>query len=237
MRKEPARTLAVASGAAGATLRCVGWLKTLGWTFYSRADGLIEYVGTGSRNQSFGLDLGISITSAELWFIASSRLINDTAMNLEIFKRGQELVVTGSASNSATYTVAKEAVGALAEVTVNQLNWSAPHTIYRAGSTGPDQIAWLAAGDRVHITNANGNDGWYHVTAVSGSWADMWFQVAETFTGISSYTTTIRRGHYIAIEETPVEEKPGATVTLAVAVPVGGVKRGLVVGRFVQPTS
>jgi len=197
-----------------ATLYCVGWLKTLGWLFYSRADGLIEYVGTGSRDQV----LGLGVTGNEFWFASESREIHDTGMNLYDFERGQKLAVSGSTSNNTTYTVSRSTTSGPAGVTIShQLNFLASNkTIYRYGTTGPDELAWLRPGDRIHITGTSGNNGWFFVTGVSPSWADMWITVADTINDEIATNPVLWRGHAIGLEEQPVEEKPGATVTIVV---------------------
>lgn len=197
-----------------ATLYCVGWLKTLGWLFYSRAEGLVEYVGTGSREQVFGL----GVQDNEFWFVNESREIHDTGMNLYDFQRGQRIAVSGSASNNTTYTVARTTANGPAGVTIShQLNFLASNkTIYRYGSTGPGEMAWLRPGDRIHITGTGSNNGWYFVTGVSPSWADMWITVADSINNEIATNPVLWRGHAIGLEEQPVEEKPGANVTLVV---------------------
>lgn len=203
-----------ASGQGRATLRCVGWLKSLGWLYYSRAHGLIEYVGTGSKEQV----LGLGVQDNEFWFVNESREIHDTGMNLYDFQRGQKIAVSGSASNNTTYTVARTTSGGPAGVTIShQLNFLASNkTIYRYGSTGPGEMAWLRPGDRVHITGTGSNNGWYFVTGVSPSWADMWITVADSINNEIATNPVLWRGHAIGLEEQPTEEKPGANVTIVV---------------------
>lgn len=195
-------------------LSCVGWLKTLGWLYYSRADGLLEYVGTGAKDQVFGL----GVSDDEFWFVAEGREIHDTGLNLYKFERGQKLAVSGSSSNNTTYTVARPTTTGPAGVTIsNQLNFLASNkTIYRYGSTSPAELAWIMPGDRIHITGTTYNNGWYQVTGVSPTWADMWITVAESITNELPTNPVLWRGHSIGLEEQPTEEKPGATVTLVV---------------------
>jgi hypothetical protein len=199
---------------AVATLRCVGWLKTLSWLYYSRDYGLVEYVGNGSTDQVFGL----GVSDNEFWFVAESREIHDTGMNLYKFERGQRLAVSGSTSNNTTFTVSRPTTSGPAGLTIShQLNFVASNkTIYRYGTTGPNELAWIAKGDRLHITGTTNNNGWFQVTGISSSWADMWISVSESLTNEVATNPVLWRGHSIGLEEQPTEEKPGASVTIYV---------------------
>lgn len=194
-------------------LSCVGWLKTLGWLYYSRSEGLLEYTGTGATEQA----LGLGIVSSELWFAAQERLICDTGLNLYDFEKGMRLAVSGSVSNNTVYTVAAGTNQGPAGLTTTGLNWSASNrTIYVQGGHDAAQLAWLQAGDRIHVTGTTLNNGWYLVTSRSPSWADMWVTVAESINGEATSAAILWRGHSVGLEEQPVEEKPGASVTLVV---------------------
>ena len=195
---------------AKATLRCVGWLKTLSWLYYSRADGLVEYVGTGSTEQIWGR----GVTGSEFWFAAQSRLINDTDMNLYDFEKVMRIIVTGSASNNTTYTVATGTTQGPAGLTTSPVNFSGQTAFLASGD--PATLAWMAAGDRIHITGTASNNGWFLVTERGASYASMYVKFAETFVGEGPVSPVMWRGHSIALEETPTEEKPGASVTIVV---------------------
>ena len=195
---------------AKVTLRCVGWLKTLGWQYYSRADGLTEYVGTGSREQIWGR----GVTGAEFWFAAQARLLNDTDMNLYDFEKGMKIVVTGSASNNTTFTVAAGTTEGPAGLTTSPVNFSGETAFLASGD--PSTLAWMRSGDRIHITGTSSNDGWYLVTERGPSYAAMYVKFAETFVSEGPVSPVMWRGHSISLEETPTEEKPGASVTIVV---------------------
>ena len=200
---------------AKVTLRCVGWLKTLSWLYYSRSHGLAEYVGTGSKEQAFGL----GAVSSQLWFSALERELNDTDTNLGEFRTGQKITVTGSASNNATYTVASTTNAGLAGGPASPVNFDGQTAFLAVSPPGgdPATLAWMAAGERIRIMNTSLNNGWYYVAERSPSWAAMYVKFAETFASEAASAPQFWRGHSITLEEaTVVEEKPGATVTLTV---------------------
>jgi len=197
---------------AAVTLRCVGWLKTLGWLYYSQADGQVEYVGTGSRDQIFGM----GITSSQLWFSASDRQITDTDTNLYDFKKGMKIAVSGSASNDGNLTITAGTTQGPAGGPGPSCNFDGTNTIYLA-SGDPGKMAWMASGDRIVISNTASNNAWFRVTERGPSYAAMYLELAEAGTTEGPVTPTFWRGHFISVAETTiVEEKPGASVTLTV---------------------
>lgn len=197
-------------------LRCVGWLKTLSWLYYSRADGMLEYTGTGSVDQV----LGMGLTASTLWFQKEQRRINDTSAGLRNLKQGMTLHITGSASNNTIYTVQTGTERGASSVTSSLLSFTNGATLY--SDDAPQVLGWLAPDDIIRVSNTLYNNGWYRVTRVAPQASPpepvgAWIEATPNFT--SEYHTAgnvIQRGHWIELAEEPVEEMPGATVTITV---------------------
>jgi len=195
-----------------AVLRCRGWYQTLGWRYYQRLDGRVEYMPSAQvYNQPIGWGI---VSSTAIGFGLSG--LHDASGRLAAFAAGHKLTVTGAANagNNKTYTVASstsEVVEAITQTTIKfeETDDILDTTWQSLGFVKADH--WLrvqgsALNSRWHFV---GNTGESHVrtsASVSGAIVDEWDGPSITLTQAQKLSTT---------EANSASEAPGAgTVTV-----------------------
>jgi len=188
-----------------ATLRCTGYINTLGWTYYSRADGWEEYDEGGTVQV-----MGAGATRTTIGFNADNKFVYNTNSALVA---GSKFVVSGSTSNDGTYTVANLIEQEDETYTASTIEFA------ETGMTNDDDIYDSASGlgvfmedDVIQIGGSTSNDGIY--TVVNDGAAQI--EIAEnvlTYEAAGS-SITIKRRSYVTTVESIVEEDAGASVTI-----------------------
>lgn len=196
-----------ASEGVRGTLRCRGWWSTLGWRYYANPAGREGHEIAGGANQA----LGAGATSAtETGFQALGRIIFNTGSALY---PGSKFVVSGSASNDGTYTVASLNEQETEIYTASTITFAEP------GETDDDDVYDSAGGmavfendDVIQITGSSLNDGIYAVKTQGAS-------TMEVKNGSVTYeaagaSVTISRRSYVVVKEALAEEDAGASLTI-----------------------
>lgn len=83
-----------------AVLRCAGWMETASWQYYSQPLGYIANINSSSKYQKLGLGL-----TSQFGFNADKRTIHDLSARMDVFKKDDKILITGSTLNSGTFTV------------------------------------------------------------------------------------------------------------------------------------
>lgn len=84
-----------------AEIECIGKFWLFDWTYYSRDEGLVEYVPSGGQAQKVGL----GFTSTGVAFEAYNRVMTDINGNLGELKKNDVIEIASSVDNDGTYTV------------------------------------------------------------------------------------------------------------------------------------
>ena len=193
MRKEPARTLAVASGAAGATLRCVGWWKQLEWRYWAQPAGLEQYAGKAKEEHI----LSFALTSTELGFRLPSSVV-DILGRLDVLTKGTRIIVYGSAGNDYVYTVKSPPSSPQDDAVAytSSLIWFDPaDDIFDVN----DGLAPFKAGDMLKISGGS-NSGYWKVNKAGVDHIEV--NPKSIVHADVGPNITIRRGHTLEVEET-----------------------------------
>lgn len=205
--RKPVATIAMEMGQpVEATLRCAGYMSTLGWTYYSRADGWEEY-DAGGTAQAMGAGAG---PSTVIGFNADNKIIFNVGTALT---GGSKFVVSGSASNNGTFTVAnlieqEDETYTASTIAFAELGMTNDDDIYDSASG----LGNLAVDDVFQIEGSTSNDGIYTV-ANDGAAAIEVVENVLTYEAAGA-SVTLRRRNYVNVVESVVEEDAGASVTI-----------------------
>lgn len=233
----PASTGGGAGTGATVTLSCGGWFETLDWRYYSRGEGLLEFLGSSETPQKIGL----GFTGSGVGFRAGARSVVSLGARLGHFQKGDQLRVSGSASNDGTYTVERDTDQEAATYTAGTLSFDATMQEVRDSAHG---LAAFDTGETILVAGSTSNDGAYtiekanHKEAASHTDANFAFNAATKIINNWAYGlgvfgpgdllvvsgSTSNNGYYhvksgssdgsaLTVEEALTDEAAGATVT------------------------
>lgn len=200
-----------------ATLRCVGWLETLKWQYYTQPLGFIANTNT---SQSKTQKLGLGLTAATIGFNADKRTLHDRLGRLGNFKKDDQIIISGATNptNNGTFTVEQGTDKTLVTISGSQYGFktvSGDPQIY--DNTTGGGLAPLSAGDMLYVTGATNpaNNGYYFVLSATSDGKTV--VVDRSVVTELGATITIVRGNAIRVVATGfVDEYPSATVTVKI---------------------
>lgn len=101
-RRYPTPTIRPGSnGRVYASLRCEGWFRGIKRTYYTRDEGVVEYMPSGGVSQR----MGWGFTTNKLGFTARGRTVSDGNAYINSLDAGEYFRVSGSYSNNSAFTV------------------------------------------------------------------------------------------------------------------------------------
>lgn len=198
--------VATVTPAVGATVRCIGLYHALGWRYYTNLAGRIE----NQTADGGEIAIGWQLTSAEIGIKRS----------FGIFHLGDQLggpiksdgvLVTGSASNNATFTVAGKSEGH-AEYTASTIAFEVADDVRDAANGMVD----MPANTFVKITGSANNTGIYWIkNKISDGHFEVGGGVSATIvTESAGPSITLRTGASLAVAEALTSEPAGQAITL-----------------------
>jgi len=212
-RKLPKSTAPQSGGSGGrsdegisVTLECRGWFDTIGWRYYSRVEGQLNFLGTSEYEQK----LGLGFTSAAFGFEAGTRRVSQRYAKLGGLNKGDTLRITGSASNNGVFTVESGTQREAATYAAATISFDAATREVRDSANG---LKAFDAHDTVQISGSASNNVWRRIESADADGSK--FVVFSTLVGeAAGASVVIDRGHDIVVEEALVDELPGASVTI-----------------------
>jgi len=199
LRSYPHVEIAPAGSAGdGATLSCRGWWHTLGWEYYSRADGLVEHTAGNAT-----LPLGLGLVDNTIGFDGDNERILDLYARLNRIRANDWVEVAGSASNDGTYQVESSSNQEAEAYTNTTISFSGNRI-----SDSAKGLGFIDANDIIQVSGSASNDGYYSVAAGAGdgSWVDVDQALTTEAAGAS---VTIRNGKGIKVRANLLDELPG----------------------------
>jgi hypothetical protein len=181
----------------------------LGWLFYARAGGRVEYAEGGGVTHP----LGWALTSDQVGFW--NKYIFHTPALLGGLQEGMRVWVSGSSVNNRIYTIAKRATDAYVTVTADTIHFEADDDIRDAA---PGNLGGFRSIGMIRISNAGANTGYKVIEQVSATYLN----VEHAFGGIVDSGgpvagVTIEQGHHVEVTPRTSTEAPAATVSLTTA--------------------
>ena len=198
------------AGGTGATLRCVGRWAMLANSYYAQPAGLELYDGDQTAQQP----LGQGLTATTIGFTKDG-YIHDTSGRLHTIADGGGLRVSGATNGGNNgNVVVKEATRVESKSLVAAtVSFTASDTI----SDSASNLGLASENDFIVVAGAasGANNGTKRVVDAGGK--AMKVDPSSIVTAAASPTITITRGNKILTDAAaPVQEFPGATVTLTV---------------------
>ena len=89
-----------------ALLISIGWWQTLAWKYFQRLEGRIEYAGS-TETTGIQQAIGWGLTASNISFSGATLTCGTTDVFTSLAAAGQ-IVITGSASNNGTFTLARD---------------------------------------------------------------------------------------------------------------------------------
>lgn len=202
------RSALAGSRKPSATLRCRGHYETVGWRYYQRTDGRLEYMPQDTI-QAQPIGWGIS-ASDQIGFGDSG--IHDAWGRLGLLPTGAKLAVTGSTSNNKTWTVAEQTAEEVGSYANNTIYFQPSDDIHDAASG----MGMVKADHWLLVSGSAANSRWHRV---GNAGADHVRTSASVSGAIVAEGTGPTIGLYLAQKMSTVEtatyEAPGsASVTV-----------------------
>lgn len=197
---------------------CVGWAETLGWKYFEWPQGRKEY---WAQTTAGTMRVGWGFTATTVGFVGDGKRIHERDGKLAGLNTGEQVRVTGSASNNGWKTVTARGSGEAETYTATTIEFDPVDDILDSA----DGIGFLRVGDVVEVSGGGTNNGSHliddsgtdHVT-VDTAWGGSIDAVA------AGPSVTLKRGTNVEISESVTNELPGASVTVtAVGAKVGQV--------------
>lgn len=209
-RAAPALGLAAdgGEGEVSALLMCVGWWSTLGWLFYERTGGRVEFAEGGGVTHP----VGWALTSDQVGFWY--KYLFHTPALLSGLQVGMQVWVSGSDDNERIYTIVKRATDAYVSVTADTIMFEEDDDIRDAA---PGNLGVFRSPGMIRISGDGANNGFRIIEQVSATYLN----VEQAFGGIVNYgagpAITIEQGHHVEVTPRTTTETPGALVSLTTA--------------------
>lgn len=188
--KDPTNELSIGTATAGkqptVKLMCKGWLETLRWQYYSQSSGYIAHNVNGDKYHK----LGLGLTDTIIGFYRGRKTIHDLDGRLGVFKKDDQIRVSGSTSNNGVFTVTSSTSRDVFSVTSTGIAFRT--------FTGKSRIKDAAyglgdfkVGASVVVTGSASNNGTYTIKGMAGDGGYLEFDdVLTTETSGASITLT-----------------------------------------------
>ena len=190
---------AVGGRGASATLRCIGFWRTLGWRYLTQSAGRIAHTG---ENQTAAL-LGWGFESSQLvGFDSRTARIHQLGAALAGLHAGDRIRVTGSASNDGSYTVVEAAAAEKQVVYAASAVSFDPSDDMHDGGGRLDQ---LRAGEMALLAGSVSNGGFWFLKSVSADHATLHPpQIVQE----SARPVTVTQGNSVRVAQPLTLERP-----------------------------
>lgn len=188
-----------------ATVLCIGWIETLRWIHFARAEGRTEEGTSGTEAHAIGWGL----TSNQIGFADSG--LHHLGAQLGALLAGDKVVISGSSSNNGTLTVNQAATNEQAAYTATTIAFDPSDDIIDSANG----LGFVDNGYFIYVQGSTANSG-YHLIDETG---DAHIATVEALTGTISTeaegpSITITQGNRVTVDEALTDEIPGATITL-----------------------
>lgn len=215
-RSAPLRSVAAGSGEDGATLRCVGYWRSLEWRYWSQSAGQIERDQEVNANEL----LGWAVTSDEIGFYKPLLRVGSLAADLAVLAKADRIEVSGSASNDDLYeVVAPDERQAVTSYTATTIYFDPSDDVHDSDAL----LNQFIPGDLLEISGATetNNNGDFWLKDMFQESSDGGFDHIRVHPGsiaaeAAGASVTIAAGNSVELAPRPaLNEWPGSTITLA----------------------
>lgn len=198
----------------GALITCIGWWETLGWRYFTRLEGRIEWDGGSGDRYDQILGWGFTSNQIGVSAVGGAAILDDLGVRLAPLSVGDQIVVSGATNpaNNKMLTIVRRASGTTQIIIANNnISFNPVDDIVAAsailGAIRNDQyllVAGSPSNSRYHLIETAGDSALATVEAVTGN------ITAES----AGPVITLTQGHAISVAESVVTEMPGANITL-----------------------
>lgn len=215
-RSAPLRSVAAGSGEDGATLRCVGYWRSLEWRYWSQSAGQIERDQEVNANEL----LGWAVTSDEIGFYKPLLRVGSLAADLAVLATADRIEASGSASNDDTYeVVTPDERTAVTSYTTTTIYFDPSDDVHDNDAL----LNQFRPGDLLQISGAtetdNNGDFWLKdmfQESSDGGFDHMRVHPGSIVAEAAGASVTIAAGNSVELTPRPAaNEWPGSTITLA----------------------
>lgn len=208
-RRLPIASTPSSGGSSGdgltVTLACRGRFETFDWLYFSRAEGLLEYLPTSETPQK----IGMGFTNNEIAWESNHALVSFTSL-LGNFEKGDVIYSTGSGTNSGFYTVEQGTDGEPVAYTQTTISFDAATKEIRDSTNGlrgfePRQV--------IHILGSGVNSGFQRIQSVASD-GSLLVVVGSLVDEAAGASISLWTGQRIILAEPVGDELPGAAITV-----------------------